>query len=221
MGRQLPDFDAVYGRAVDPGAVQVPWIIGEPQPAIASLVENGQVRGAVLDAGCGVGDTTFYLAERGYPVLGLDISPTAIGQARDRARQHWPDVEFAVADVTSFTGFDGRFDTVIDSTVLHSLPVESRSDYLAAIARAAAPGASLHVLAFAHGAWGDSTGEEAGPNTVDEAELRDAVSRHWSVDSVAESTIVAVRPPRGASHLSTDEQGRVLLPAYLLSAHRD
>ncbi|BBZ11639.1 hypothetical protein MBRA_18340 [Mycobacterium branderi] len=46
------------------------------------------------------------------------------------------------ADITSLRGYDGRFNTVIDSTLFHSLPVEGRDGYLRSVQQAAAPGAS-------------------------------------------------------------------------------
>ena len=35
---------------------------------------------------------------------------------------------FEVADISSFTGYDGRFGTIIDSTLFHSMPVELRDE---------------------------------------------------------------------------------------------
>jgi SAM-dependent methyltransferase len=219
MSRPVADFDAVYaGEPIRDGAERVPWNIGEPQPAIAALIEGGQVRGTVLDAGCGIGETTLYLVERGYTAVGLDNSATAIEQARERARQRRLDVEFGVADLTSFAGYDGRFDTVIDSAVFHALPVQGRDGYLASLARATAPGALLHVLVFAREAF---AGLEGGPNTVDDAELRAAVSRHWTIDSVTESTISTLLSPHVRPELRIDERGFMVMPAYLLAAHRD
>ena len=57
----------------------------------------------------------------------------------------------------AFGGYDGRFSTILDSGLLHALPPEKRQDYLQSIFRAAAPGAALHILAFAAGALGDQT----------------------------------------------------------------
>ena len=71
---------------------------------------------------------------------------------------------FAQTDVTSFRGHDGRFSTILDSGYLHTLPPEKRQDYVQSISRAAAPGASLYVLAFAAEAFGDEdAGDWAGP----------------------------------------------------------
>ena len=213
---QLPDFDAAYGgEAVLPGAARVPWNIGEPQPPIAALIEAGRVHGTVLDAGCGIGETALHLAGRGHSVVGLDLSPNAIGQARARAAGLGLDVEFAVADITSFTGYDGRFDTVIDSTLFHSIPVAGRSGYLASIARAAAPGATLHILVFSREA---PFPDDVRPNLVDEVELRESVAEHWTVESLAPSSITAILPEALGGGHPRDDRGRFRLPAYLLSA---
>ena len=42
----------------------------------------------------------------------------------------------------SWTSYDGRFNTVVDSTLFHSLPVGGRGGYLRSVHRAAAPGAN-------------------------------------------------------------------------------
>ena len=85
---------------------------------------------------------------------------------------------FDVADISAFTGYDGRFGTIVDSTLFHSMPVELRDGYQQSIVRAAAPGASYFVLVF------DRTGmPAAGPaNPVTEEELRDVVSKYWVID---------------------------------------
>jgi hypothetical protein len=77
-------------------------------------------------------------------------------------------------DITSFTGFDGRFNTIIDSTLFHALPIEGRDGYLRSVHPAAAPGAIYYILAFAKGAFPAEL--EQKPNEIDEDELREAVS---------------------------------------------
>ena len=65
---------------------------------------------------------------------------------------------FAQADVTSFRGYDGRFSTILDSGLFQVLAPECRQDYLQSTIRAAVPGASLYILAFAAGALGGGNG---------------------------------------------------------------
>jgi len=212
----LPDFDAAYREdSVFSDKAGVPWNLGEPQPPLRALIDSGRVRGPVLDAGCGVGATVRHLAERGFEAVGLDSSATAIERARADAAG--TSAEFAVADITDFTGYDGRFRTVLDSTLLHSLPVAARDDYLRSIARAAAPGAELHMLVFsAEAQFPDDGGV---PNALTEDELREAVARHWTVDALAPSVITTLFAPVEADNVGRDEKGRAQLPAFLLSAH--
>jgi hypothetical protein len=58
---------AYRGEAPEMGGVyRPPRSIGEPQPEIAALIEEGEFHGEVLDAGCGEAAVSLYLAERGF-----------------------------------------------------------------------------------------------------------------------------------------------------------
>jgi 2-polyprenyl-3-methyl-5-hydroxy-6-metoxy-1,4-benzoquinol methylase len=153
MASEVLDWDSAY-RHDSEFQGPPPWNIGEPQPELAALIAAGKVRSDVLDAGCGHAELSLSLAAEGYTVVGLDISPTAIAAANRAAQErNLRTASFAQADITSFTGYEGRFNTVIDSTLFHSLPVDSRHNYLHAVQRAAAPGANYYVLVFAKGAF--------------------------------------------------------------------
>ncbi|MHA3018962.1 class I SAM-dependent methyltransferase [Mycobacterium sp. BMJ-28] len=222
MTSEVLDWDGAYRQD---GTFQgpPPWNIGEPQPELAALIAAGNVRSDVLDAGCGHAELSLSLAAQGYTVVGLDISPTAIAAANRAAQErNLNTAAFAQADITSFTGYDGRFSTVIDSTLFHSLPIEGRDGYLQAVHRAAAPGASYFVLVFAKGAFPAEL--EQKPHEVDEDELRAAVSEYWTVDAIRPAFIHAnamVMPNMPADiPFDRDEKGRVKFPAFLLSAHK-
>ncbi|MCW2732995.1 MAG: class SAM-dependent methyltransferase, partial [Mycobacterium sp.] len=97
-----------------------PWSIGEPQPEIAALIKAGKFHGDVLDAGCGEAATALSLAEQGFTTVGLDQSATAIKLARDEAAARGlTNATFDVADFRAFSGYDGRFGTIVDSTLFH------------------------------------------------------------------------------------------------------
>lgn len=118
--------DAAYRQETPP-----PWSIGRPQPELAVLIDQGTIRSDVLDAGCGHAALSLALAARGFTVVGLDASPTAIeAAAAVAAERGLMTATFAQADMTSFGGYDGRFATILDSGLLHVLPVEKRQDYL-------------------------------------------------------------------------------------------
>jgi 2-heptyl-1-hydroxyquinolin-4(1H)-one methyltransferase len=214
------DFDPAYrGETAEFGAgARPPWSLGEPQPEIAALIDQGKITGDVLDAGCGEAALSMHLAALGHNTVGLDASPTAIELARaEAAKRGLTNASFEVADISSFTGYDGRFNTIVDSTLFHSMPVELRDGYQQSIVRAAAPGASYFVLVF------DKTGMPEGPaNPVTEDELRDAVSPYWVIDEIRPARIHANVDDRidfPGADLRDEGNGRKSLPAWLLSAH--
>lgn len=218
-------FDAAYrGEAEEFKGVRPPWSIGEPQPEIAELIKAGKVHGDVLDAGCGEAATAIALAEQGFTTVGLDSSATAIEMAREEAaKRGLTNATFEVADISDFTGYDGRFGTIIDSTLFHSMPVELREGYQQSIVRAAAPGASYFVLVF------DAEGmsSDFGPNAVTEDELREVVGKYWEIDDIRHARIHANVPESfadlfanfGGRDIRDEPNGRKSVGAWLLSAH--
>jgi SAM-dependent methyltransferase len=223
MDSELMDWDSIYREEGGfPGPP--PWNIGEPQPELTTLIRDGKLTGVVLDAGCGHAELSLALATAGSTVVGVDLSPTAIGAAAKAAEERGlSSATYLCADITSFTGYDGRFDTIVDSTLFHSLPVEARDAYLRSIHRAAAPGAKLYVLVFAKGAFPPHL--ETKPNEVDEDELREAVSKYFVIDDIRPANIHSHKPefadlPDGAMPFDLDEKGRLKMPAFLLSAHK-
>ncbi|MCV7225890.1 class I SAM-dependent methyltransferase [Mycolicibacterium komossense] len=204
-----------------------PWNIGEPQPELAALIAAGKIRSEVLDAGCGYAELSLALAADGYTVVGIELTPTAVVAATKAAEERGlSNATFVQDDITKFTGFDGRFATILDSTLFHSLPVEGRDGYQQSVFRAAAPGAHYYILVFAKGAFPAELQQK--PNEVDEDELRAAVGKYWSIDEVRPAFIHANTPPLEAMKSASfeppqhdrDEKGRMKFPAFLLSAHK-
>ncbi|MGH3522342.1 MAG: class I SAM-dependent methyltransferase [Mycobacterium sp.] len=216
------NFDPAYrGEAAEFGVgVRPPWSLGEPQPEIAALIDQGKIQGDVLDAGCGEAALSLHLAALGHNTVGLDASPTAIELAKAQAgKRGLTNASFAVADISSFTGYDGRFNTIIDSTLFHSMPLELRDGYQRSIVRAAAPGASYFVLVFDRAGMPDSPA-----NPVTEDELRDVVSQYWVIDEIRPARIHANFPDGPSAEfpvvdLRDEGNGRKSVPAWLLSAH--
>ncbi|VBA36929.1 Ubiquinone biosynthesis O-methyltransferase [Mycobacterium attenuatum] len=232
MNGELMDWEAAYREHGVFGGPP-PWNIGEPQPEIAALIRAGKIRGEVLDAGCGVAELSLALAALGHTVMGVDVSGTAIAKAKQAADDRGlSTATFVQDDLTSLRGYDGRFNTIIDSTLFESLPVDSRDDYIRSVHRAAAPGASYYILASTPAALPADIelppdARAAPPNVVTETELREAVSRYWVIDEIRPAFIhvhlaevLSKLPGVSLDDYQVDERNRVKVSASLLTAHK-
>ncbi|WP_436926331.1 class I SAM-dependent methyltransferase [Halosimplex amylolyticum] len=71
-----------------------------------------------LELGCGGGQCSVALAQRGANVTGLDLSEEQLSFARDLAAEHDVDVEFVQGDVTNLEMFpDDSFDVAFNAYV--------------------------------------------------------------------------------------------------------
>ena len=118
-------FESAYrGEAPEMAGAKPPWSIGEPQPELAALIEQGKFWGDVLDAGCGEAAISLYLAEKGFTTVGLDQSSTAIDLAKaEAAKRGLDNATFEVADISDFGGYDGRFS---HDRRLDAVPLDAR-----------------------------------------------------------------------------------------------
>jgi SAM-dependent methyltransferase len=90
-------------------------------------------QGVILDLACGTGMHTVELASRGYKVVGIDLSPTALSHAHEAARDKSAKPSFIHGDMRELTyeeNFDGAycwttsfgyFDDVTNIAVLQKL----------------------------------------------------------------------------------------------------
>lgn len=156
-----------------------PWDIGRPQPVFVRLADAGEITSPVLDSGCGTGEHALMLAERGMAVLGIDVAPTAIGRARQKAAERKLSAEFEVGDVLALDRLGRPFATIIDSGVFHTFDDTDRPRYVASLASVLEPGGVLHLLCFSEQTPGDW-----GPRRVTQAELRDAFADGWEIERI-------------------------------------
>ncbi len=56
-----------------------PWDIGRPQKEFVDV--EAQMKGSILDAGCGTGENALYFAQRGHAVTGIDFLEEPIERA--------------------------------------------------------------------------------------------------------------------------------------------
>jgi SAM-dependent methyltransferase len=162
-----------------------PWDLGRPQPAIVRLDERGGFAGTVLDAGCGTGEHALYLAQRGHETLGVDVAPTAIAQAREKAADRGITASFLVADALALERLNRTFDSVLDVGLFHTFDDDDRAGYVQSLASVMSPGSVLQLLCFS-----DATPGSEGPRRVTEPELRSAFATGgWNIVSIVPERI--------------------------------
>ena len=141
-------FEAIYTRA-EAGAAKPPWDFGAPRPQLVEWAEAQDLAGGGREAlvvGCGYGADAEFLALLGFRTTGFDFAPAAIAGAR---RKH-PDTEvtYLVADVLDLPReWQGRFDLVVESLTVQSMPPEQHTVAARNIAGLVAPQGTLLVLA--------------------------------------------------------------------------
>jgi SAM-dependent methyltransferase len=109
-------------------------------------VAEGLTPGRVLDLGCGEGGDAVWLAERGWHVVAVDISETALRRAASEANARGLSdrIDFALHDLSnSFP--DGTFD-LVSAQFLHSMIPFDRPRVLKWAASAVRPGGLLVIV---------------------------------------------------------------------------
>lgn len=148
-------WDSFYADRSRP----VPFFVAKPDENLAAHLDRGTVApGRALDLGCGPGRNALHLAARGFQVDAVDLSPTAIGWARERAAEAGADVRFHCGDAFDLaaTELAGPYDLVYDSGCFHHLPPHRRVSYLALLDRLLAPGGHYGLTCFSSGGAGGS-----------------------------------------------------------------
>lgn len=71
----------------------------------------------ILDLGCGTGQLTAEIAQRGAIAIGIDAAASMV----EKAQQNYPHLQFAIADARDFQ-VDFPLDAVFSNAVLHWIP---------------------------------------------------------------------------------------------------
>lgn len=131
-----------------------PWDHGGPAPGLIEFLKrNNYPPGQVLVPGCGTGHDCLALARHGFEVTGLDISTTAIREARRRVRELRTAaprrVTFVRGDCLNMPArLRGRFDWVFEHTCYCAIPPDRRDAYARAMRLALKPGGLLLGIFF-------------------------------------------------------------------------
>ncbi len=99
-----------------------------------------------LDLGSGVGKNAIYLAKNGSDVIGIELSPTAIDIAKQRAREDGVLVDFRRGSIGKTYPFDdASFDLILDIMSSNSLNEKERETYVRESSRVLKPGGHMII----------------------------------------------------------------------------
>ncbi len=117
------------------------------QPVVREILD-GLPLGVALDAACGTGRHTAYLASLGHKVIGVDTSPEMLGVAREKV----PEGEFYEADLHELPLADDSVDLVVCAIALSHVPDLAQA--FAELVRVLRPNGHL-VISDSRGLIGD------------------------------------------------------------------
>ena len=113
-------------------------LIDLEQPIVREILD-GLLPGVALDAACGTGRHSSYLASLGHTVIGVDSSAAMLARAREKV----PDGEFYEADLQSLPLPDDHVDLVLCALALMHVP--DLEPVMAEFVRVLRPGGSLVI----------------------------------------------------------------------------
>ncbi len=103
----------------------------------------------VLDLGSGTGRNAQYIAGLGNNVIGIEISPTALGIAKNKNKKEQASVDYRLGDIGMLYSIDSdSIDIVLDVTSSNSLNEQGREVYLQETSRVLKKGGYMFVRAL-------------------------------------------------------------------------
>jgi methyl halide transferase len=134
-----------------------------------------------LELGCGTGINSIWLAQQGFDMTALDISPLAIQRARDIASK--VAVRFLVGDVLDPPRIEDKFSFFFDRGCYHVVRRTNVSAYLRTLDELITPDAVGLILA---GNAREPSPPHQGPPTVSEEEIREELGRLFDFKQIRE-----------------------------------
>ncbi|MCH7887676.1 MAG: class I SAM-dependent methyltransferase [Proteobacteria bacterium] len=127
--------------------VDLPFEYGRYRPLRRQVFEGAS--GLILDAGVGTGRNIPFYPES-CRVIGIDVSPAMLAQARRRRAKLGKEVELLEMDVLATTFPDRHFDTIVATFLFTVLDQRQQLPALKELARIAKPGGQIRLLDCAY-----------------------------------------------------------------------
>jgi SAM-dependent methyltransferase len=90
-----------------------------PNDTVVAWAATVPVGGTILDVGCGVGRHVTYLGGLGFPMAGVDISPTGIQQTKAICTERRIVFDGRISDMTTLPWPDQTFAAALSTSTIH------------------------------------------------------------------------------------------------------
>lgn len=101
----------------------------------------------ILDMACGTGSQSIAFAQNGHEVVGVDLSPHMLKQAKKKIKPGWK-IKFLNLDASHIPYKDSHFDLAVISFGLHDMPEEIGVAVLLEMKRATKPNGKLIIVDY-------------------------------------------------------------------------
>ncbi len=153
-----------------------PWDIGHPQKALAEYINKSKLpKGKILDVGCGTGDLSIFLAEKGFEVVGIDYIQKPIDTAREKFGNKKLNIKFEVRDAFKLDDYKEEFDYVFDDGFLHNLSDEYILLFEKSLKNILKKGGLYIVMGV------NSDYEHPGPKGINKSSLKNSFKEDWKI----------------------------------------
>lgn len=129
-------FTTKLGKFVDEVETELAFKLFQPEP-----------NSKVLDVGCGTGNFSIKLAQKGYKVVGIDISQPMLKKARNKLRKTEKnlDIEFRHMDALELDFPDSCFDHAFSMATVEFIPDDKKEKFIKEMLRVVKPGGKILV----------------------------------------------------------------------------
>jgi SAM-dependent methyltransferase len=175
-----------------------PWNIGRPQPALVALFDKYPLSDNVLDVGCGASDLAISIAQRGYTILGVDLSEEAIEIRKSKVSflktENQYLVEFRVGNALKPSRHSRQFGSIVDSGFYHLFDETEREQFVDELFKSLNTGGRYYMLGFAINSPLLNAPKQV---TLLEIKKRFTQSKGWKILELQFAEILTVLPSPG------------------------
>ncbi len=162
-----------------------PWETNRPDNNLINVIKQLELKPcAVLDAGCGTGHNSIWLAQQGFTVTGWDFVEKAIARAKKNRMEANVSCTFTQLDILDHSQPNSSFDFVFDRGLFHCFKSRNQLTEIVQIIANLLPQDGIWLSLIGNA---DETRKESGPPQLTAREITEVVEPLFIIDSLVAS----------------------------------